>query len=317
MEDTKGDYKDRRVLIRGLGLILLLIGATSAFFGPVEFYVFSLFSEGGRFYYPGFQFGSFMFANLTIQIIGYYVIAVVFISLGYGHFMLRRWARKLSVTAMWFWLILGLPLTVIFIFMVFSIKEYSFLVVLAILAFLAASYFVFPWLLLRFFKSHDARSTYANASPANPWLEKLPQPILVLSALFIVYALALHVPLFMRGITPVFGRFWVGLSGYFAIDLAFWILIGLIWGTLRQRDWAWWGGLVYIGTLTVSTLWTTLRVSYEEILALLAFPPTEMEILSGIPIQGYHLALFLGIPFIVTLVIIITSRRNFRPQEVQ
>ena len=38
-------------------------------------YCFYLFSEGGRFHYEGFGFGSFMFGNIASQIVGYYLIA--------------------------------------------------------------------------------------------------------------------------------------------------------------------------------------------------------------------------------------------------
>ena len=54
-------YRDRSFLLKGFGLLLLLVGFTAAVFSPLEMYAFSLFSEGGRFNYPGFGFGSFMF----------------------------------------------------------------------------------------------------------------------------------------------------------------------------------------------------------------------------------------------------------------
>ena len=69
-----------------------------AFIGPLEMYCFYLFSEGGRFHYEGFGFGSFMFANIAAQIVGYYLIALVAIPLGYGHVKRLRWARTLSLT---------------------------------------------------------------------------------------------------------------------------------------------------------------------------------------------------------------------------
>jgi len=73
-----------------LGLLLLLAGLACAFLGPVETYVFYLFSEGGRFYFEGFGFGSFMFGNIAVQVAGYYLAAAVLEHLGYEHLRIRR-----------------------------------------------------------------------------------------------------------------------------------------------------------------------------------------------------------------------------------
>ena len=54
----------------GMGLIMLLVGIGVALLGPLEIYPFYLFSEGGRFYYDGFGFGSFMFGNIAAQVLG-------------------------------------------------------------------------------------------------------------------------------------------------------------------------------------------------------------------------------------------------------
>lgn len=71
------DYMDRSRLLTIIGVLLLLGGVAIGLLGPVEMYSFYLFSEGGRFHYQGFGFGSFMFDNIASQIIGYYLIAVI------------------------------------------------------------------------------------------------------------------------------------------------------------------------------------------------------------------------------------------------
>ena len=57
------EYKDRKTVIVLIGVFFLSVGILAAFLGPLEIYVFYWFSEGGRFYYPGFGFGSFMFGT--------------------------------------------------------------------------------------------------------------------------------------------------------------------------------------------------------------------------------------------------------------
>ncbi len=104
-------------VIRFVGIVLLLIGVVSALVGPAETYVFHMFEEGGRFHYEGFGFGSLMFANIVIQIAGYYIIAALCIPLGYGHLKLRWWARTAMTTLLVDWLIVGLPLSLIALMM--------------------------------------------------------------------------------------------------------------------------------------------------------------------------------------------------------
>ena len=116
-------FKDKSKIIYLLGSLILLIGLSSAFIAPIEIYSYYLFSKGGRFYFEGFGMGSLMFANITIQVIAYYLIAVLFIILGYGHLKLREWARSLSVAVLWAWMVIGAPLTLVLIFMFTIILE--------------------------------------------------------------------------------------------------------------------------------------------------------------------------------------------------
>jgi hypothetical protein len=41
------------------------------------------------------------------------------------------------------------------------------------------------------------------------------------------------------------------------------------------------------------------------------FPPTEVEMLDGVPVSGLHLAAFVGLPLVLTLVAIVLSKRCF------
>ena len=55
------EYRDKSRLIGWVGIFLLLAGLGAAILGPVEMYCFYLFSEGGRFHFKGFGFGSIVF----------------------------------------------------------------------------------------------------------------------------------------------------------------------------------------------------------------------------------------------------------------
>lgn len=293
------------------GLLMLGVGVLGAFYGPVETYCFYLFSEGGRFHYPGFGFGSFMFGNIATQIIGYYVIAALFIPLGYGHLVGRRWARTLALTLLWSWIVVGVPLSLVFLFVLLTAKALSLAWALVALALTATGYLVVPWLLIRFYRSEGVRAAFEVRDPSPGWFDQQPLPILVLSFLYALYIVCLHVPLFFRDIFPFFGIFLFDLEGILGLTLSMFVLALLLWGTLRRRRWAWWGALIYLGLSIVSISITLVGANYLDLLARLRLPPAEMDKLDGLPVQAWHLALLIGLPLAMTLGTTVLAQKHF------
>ena len=247
-------HKDRTRVIAVIGVLLLLSGIAVGFLGPLEMYCFYLFSEGGRFHYEGFGFGSFMFGNIASQIVGYYLIAALFIPLGYGHLTMRRWVRTLSLTLLWSWLVVGAPLIVVAFFILAASKDLSLPAALIALVFLGLSYLVFPGLLIRFYQGRHVRRTFETQDPKSCWIEDLPTPILVLGSLYVFYIIMLHILILFNGMYPVFGVFRFGLAGVVLLDIAIACLVCIIWGTLRLQLWAWWGSVILVGLFTFSTV---------------------------------------------------------------
>jgi len=305
-------HVDRSRWLAAIGALLLLVGLGAAFVGPVEIYCFYLFSEGGRFHYEGFGFGSFMFGNIAVQVIGYYLVAGICIPLGYGHLRLRRWARPFTLVLLWCWLVTGVPLCLVILFMLFSAKDMSLAGAWIAIVLVAASYLAFPALAIRFYGGRNVRRTLAARDRSGPYaVERLPLPVLVLCALYLFYLLSLHVLLLFGGFFPLFGTFASGLQGIVLIDAAILALALLLWGTLRLRAWAWWGSLVYFTVMSVTWIWTLARATWAEILAAMDFPPFELDILSGMPFHGAHLAALVGLPLLVTLALIARARRHY------
>lgn len=297
-------------ILYAIGVLLSAIGLIAAIYAPLEFYSFYLFSNGGRFYYEGFGFGSLMFAIIAWQIILYYLIAIIFIPLGYAHLRLRHWVRTVSITLLWCWIVLGIPL-LIFGLTLFSFKEIPPTFAVIIIVLLAFAYLILPWLLIRFYQSEKVIQVIENRDPNTYQIESIPIPILVLSFLSIFYVLTLHLPIFFNGIFPFFGVWFTGLEGIVLIEICVLILVLITWGLIRSKKWAWWGSLVYFGTLTFTIILTFRKTSYLEWLSLINFPPTEIEILQGMPLQGYHLAIIFGLPLLLTIGVIILVKPHF------
>ena len=307
------DYVDRTRVIALIGVPLLLIGLVAMGLGPAELYCFYLFGEGGPFHYPGFGFGSFMFGNIAIQIAGYYVIAAVFIPLAYGHLKGRRWARPLAIALLHAWLVVGAPLIGACFLILIGSKDIGLPTAIVAAVLLAASYLVVPGLLLRFYRNRDVQLTFEAKSQSPSRFEDLPTQVLALAILQVFYLVVFHFPILFRGLFPAFGTWISDLSGILLYDGMIIVLAILTWGTLKQRAWAWWGSLLLFSLMTISTVITLCASSLTDILSILRFSPTEMDILSGVPLQGYHLAIPIGIPMILTLVKILLARPHFTP----
>ncbi len=304
-------YQDRSLALFLIGVPALLIGIVAAVYGPIEFYPLYMFSEGGRLHYEGFGFGSFMFGNIAVQIVGYYLLALIFIPLGYGHLLRRRWVRKYALGLLWFWLVVGAPIALLFVMMLFSVKEYPPALAWSILAISALSYPTLPGILIAFYRREDVRLTLEVRDPRETWWDRTPLPISVLILLFSFFIVFLHIPLLFRGIFPFFGQFFINLDGMFFIDAALLSLVVLLLGVLKRKRWAWWGSLIYFGLLLSNTVITLVQVSLQDILAFLQFPATEMDILHGMPIRSYHLMVAFGVPLFLTIVAILFARRCF------
>jgi hypothetical protein len=301
------------LILRLIGIALLVVGLGCAVLGPAELYCFYFFVQGGRFHYPGFQFGSFMFAFLVIQIIGYYAIAAACIPLGYAHLRLRRWARSIALAGLGFWLVVGIPMATLFVAVLVTSKEPSLAVVVASLGMMVVLYPILPFVLIRFYRSPAVQSVLEQSDPQPGWSDQVPVPIWSLCMLFAFWIVALHTAILLSGTFPAFGVLLMGLPGILCIEASILLLAALTWATMQRWSWAWWGNLVYFGLATLSTIWTFAGSSWLEILDRLEFAPLEVQALSGVPASGMHIAAFVGLPLIGTLATIVRARPCFSP----
>ena len=306
--ENKPEPKDRSKVLRAIGIILLAVGIFSFFIAPLEVICFYFFVEGGRFYFEGFNFGSFMFALITIQIIGYYLIAAMFIPLGYGHIKLRSWSRNLSLTYLWFWMVVGIPLTILFVFILITSKGPSLWLVITIIPLM---YPVIPAILIWFYRRKDVELTLKSRDKSTYWIEKIPIPVLVIIMLFILYILDLNALLFLRGMFPFFGILLFDSYGALLISISTLIFSFLIWGLYQLKAWAWWGSVTYFGLIAISFLLTFSIKSLYDIYPIMNIAPLELKFFQNIPFQNFRLSVFMAIPLLVTLAIIIYSKKYF------
>lgn len=305
-----------RKIIQFIGAGFLLLGIFALIVAPIEIFTYYSFTSGGKFHYEGFEFGSLMFAIITIQVIGYYAISLICIPLGYAHLRLHPWARKFSLTLLWDWLVLGGPLSIIAFLMLVTSKDLppDSLPFLGLI--FVGIYPIMPFLFIKLYNSQGIKKEFQQPSDSGGWFELTPQIILVSGSLMIFFILAINMPLLFNGIFPFFGKFTSGSQGVQLIDLSVIILVLLTWGVLTKKIWAWGGSVLYFLIMILTSTITFLRNPLKDLFTSTKFAPLEQEILLKMPFQGYHFLIFFSIPLIITLIILIKSKPHFNRKPV-
>ncbi len=306
------------LFLKIIGVTLVIVGLIAVYYGPLEIFVFYFFSKGGQFHYDGFGIGSLWYASLVVQNLGYYLIAALCLPVGIGHLRLRRWSLTLTHLYLWFWLGAGILLFGNGIFLVpaaFKLEISRDVLVFRITA-IGISAFIFlillPVLALWFYRNKMVKSVFEAHDPNLYWTERYPFTLLALLFLFVIMIIALHLAIFFQGIFPLFGQIMLGRQPAYLIALCVLILVVLIYGIVQLKRWAWWGSLVFVSALAISSLLSFSQHSFYEIILVMDLPAIEMEFLEKVNLlHNFHLAGLIAVPLLAALGLIIYSKRFF------
>ena len=172
-----------KVALQVGGCIMIATGLFAATIAPLEFSLFKNWPKN----LVGF--GYLGFAALSGQIFGFYLVAVVLVPLGYGHLLLRPWAHKLTMTALWAWLIVGSPCVALVTWIFVASKDPTDLATLAFGAFVLLFYPVLPSALILFYRSPKTRAQFQTHANRSAWIATAPQPVLILGTVVAFYVL--------------------------------------------------------------------------------------------------------------------------------
>lgn len=311
-----------QVVCRINAVAMILVGLIAAFYGPYELFVIYLFSEGGRFYYKGFGYGSLWFAALLLQIIAYYGIAAVLLPLGFGHLKFRRWALTLTQLFLWFWLGAGILIGVNGILLmptllrdglhqVFPYLQWPEIIVASLISCL-----ILPALGLWFYKSRWVKGVFSEHDSEIYWTEKYPIPLMATLVLFFLMIIVMHFAIILQGVFPVFGQINLMRDSAPIIAGCILVLVGLIYGTVKLKPWAWWVSLVFVTLLTISTFMSFSKYNLSEITQMMHLPAAEIAYFEKLPpLHHVYLTGLLVVPLLVALGLILYSKRYFRKEN--
>jgi hypothetical protein len=167
-------------------------------------------------------------------------------------------------------------------------------------------------LALWFYKSAKVRTVFEAHDPNLYWTERYPFPLLAVLLLFLISIIVLHIAMFFQAMFPMFGRISLGRDSVYILALCSLIFVVLIYGIARLKLWAWWGSLVYVSLLTVSSVMTFSRYRFYDIVQMMNLPAYELEFINKmLLIHDYRLVGLITVPLLAALILLIYSRQYF------
>jgi hypothetical protein len=310
------EYRDRRAGLIVFGVLTGLIGCLLALFVPLIIWAQEIAART-----------SHVPANPQATITASVVcglFAVVFIWLGIGSILARRWARALLLIFSWTWLAIGIVSMVYLAFLLPQVMavvnsnvppgraeipqglKTTIMVVQGI--FSLVLYVILPGIWVLFYRSKNVKTTCEVRDPVPRWTDRCPLPVLAVAIWAACTGAAMLLfPLLYRGILPFFGVFLSGIWGTVVC-----LVIAALWGysarAIYRLEWSgWWIVTVGICLLSLSAFITYSRHDLSELYRMMGYPEEQIAQLQPFTtaFKGPMLAwstLIMTVPFVGYLV---------------
>lgn len=296
----------RKILIRITGILFLAVGLISLFIFPAEFTSFYAFTEGGKFHYEGFAFGSLMFAFIISNAMAYFTFAVFCIPLGMGNLKLKKWGLNLSLACLKTISIIGMTLMIAFLFSFELIKKLELYQTLLILSFLIIFLIALPFAAIKFYINPKTGSLFQESVPGN-YFEKQSTNQLTVLLLNYFWMMVFYLLIFLKGAFPLWGEFIFKKEGVYLISTAVFVLLVISYFFYKNKYRAEIASLIYYLFLFFTFAFTYFKYSTNDFLNKLSLPVYEMEKIVPafwIP-AGINLGVFFGTLIIIQIFLVV------------
>lgn len=248
------EYADRRAGLIFFGAVAIGVGALCALLVPLFFLA--------QFLMPPSASGLNVRTMVT-AVASYSAMAVVFIWLGIGSILCRRWARTLLLILSWSWFLAGILMTG----MLFWFAQVLFpadapdpviWVVMTIAAFVCIA---LPGVMGLFYQSTHVKATCDARDPAPNWTDKCPIPVLTnslwlgLGSFWLVASTLTN-----QAVVPMFGYLLSGIPAELVLLISAAGGFYLAWRSYQMKISAWWGILAATALVSLSAAMTFSRI---------------------------------------------------------
>lgn len=312
------DYRDRKTGLVLFGVAEIVLGGLCALAVPMVL-IGQIFARRG----PDLPHPPPVLPALTM----YAMMAAVFICLGIGSILARRWARALilclSAVALCGGVVGCAVLAFVLPRMMETIAQNSpqpippaALAVMKVVAMgtVFVMYVVIPGVLFLFYRSPHVRHTCEARDPVERWTDRCPLPVLAMS---VVLGLGTVVALGLVGGSPAFPLFGTVVTG--GSKFVFLILVAALFlyiarGLYLLRSSAWWIALAVLGVSVVSNTMTFWGPNVGELYQEMGFDSRTAAVavqFSAIPALRWMVLLSV-LPYLVWLLLV---RKYFTAAE--
>ena len=183
----------------------------------------------------------------------YIVFSVVFLILGIGSMMARRWARAVTLALSWMWLITGILTSVAMVAMSGKLLQsmppgqgaQSF-VIGCMVVFLGLFGIVVPLIFILFYRSPNVRATVESIDRVPRWTDPIAIPVLVFALWMLLGGVSMLVWSFVYPSIPI-GSWIVARPASTLVMLLFAALsIFIAVGSMRLQLSAWWTAMAMV-----------------------------------------------------------------------
>jgi hypothetical protein len=318
--DATPVLRDRSLGLIIFGAISVLVGGGCALMVPLGIAATALSSPVG---------GAGVDTRSALSVSALYaVMAVVFVWLGVGSIRARRWARELLLSLSWIWLLTGACSLVIGVFVIPAVvrstagssglpPEMTTILLLVVFASIGFLYVVLPMSFVLFYRSPHVAATCRRRDPRPQWIDRCPRRLLTLTVVWFLAAVSVLLMPAYNFFLPLFGVVLTGVAGAVGWSLVLAACVALALGTCRRAPWAWWSGVVVILAAALSSVLTVVRYDLGEILALMALPAGQVEMMSALGMtDGWSMVVFNVVVWGTFLAYLISVRSYFAPAPV-
>lgn len=275
------DHRDRRTGLIVFGVLLIVVGCLNA--------LLAVLLLAGPLVMPGAGAGAATSADrmLVPAVLTYAALAAMFVWLGVGSILTRRWAPPLILTVAWLWLVSGVFGTAFAALMLPSLVDaaaqgeplpdgFETVMMAMTIGLLTIVMVALPSAVILFYRSRHVQATCDARDPVPRWTDGRPLALIGVSvSLALIAASLLPAALLYNGVAPAFGVVLTGTSGV-VLNLALMAVWAYCaWGLLRGDLRAWWAAVISVTVASASAAVTFARIDPRDMLEVMGVPPAQ------------------------------------------
>ena len=307
-------YRDRGTGLVVFGVFQIILGLLAALMVPLVA-LGAFMSRLG----PG---GSMRPGQFLSGVASYAFIAAALVALGIGSVQMKRWARALSLVISWYWLIIGVLMTVLLTAMLpvtmrsalAQVQQNSpagpspqlstgvMAVILTLIIIFAAFFLIaVPIAFVVFYGRRDVAETVRHRDPIERWTDRTPLPVLGASVVLALGSLYLLLVGLTNPVFPFFGKYLTGVaaSACFLVTAALDTYLAV--ALFRLQSSGWWIAAVTVPVRLLSMILTYARADMMQAYSKMGMSDAQLKMLSSNPMFRGHVLLWWSLISMVLL----------------